>query len=189
MDVVAFGAAPSGGGTVLLGAALGSLAVGLYPYSVFLLLARAYYALGDSRTPALVAVGSAVLGVGVMFAVGDSGSDTRVVIALGIGHTIAYVVGAIVLGVGLRRRTGAQLVPAVLGRAALVSIPLAGGAWWIDDLVDPSSRIAQFFLLAGLVLAGAAIYAAVFVRSRRLRPGGPGAEASAPEPADMIRER
>ena len=54
--------APASSSPELLAAALASLGVGLFLYSGFLLLARAFYALGDSRTPALVALGSAVIG-------------------------------------------------------------------------------------------------------------------------------
>ena len=58
MRLVAFGSAAKTG-PVLLAAGMASLAIGLYPYGAFLLLARSYYALGDSRTPAIVAIGSA----------------------------------------------------------------------------------------------------------------------------------
>ena len=50
MRVIAVG--QSKGGAGVLAAALASLALGLYPYSAFLLFARALYALDDSRTPA-----------------------------------------------------------------------------------------------------------------------------------------
>ena len=56
MQVAAFGQATKAGGVGLLAMALATLATGLYTYSAFLLFARAYYALGDSRTPALVAL-------------------------------------------------------------------------------------------------------------------------------------
>ena len=56
MRIVAFGRA-EGTGVELLAAALAALAVGLFPYGAFLLLARAYYALGDTKTPAFVALG------------------------------------------------------------------------------------------------------------------------------------
>ena len=62
MRLVAFGSATKTG-PALLAAGMASLALGLYPYGAFLLLARSYYALGDSRTPAIVAIGSALLGV------------------------------------------------------------------------------------------------------------------------------
>ena len=55
----------------LLAAAIASLGIGLLPYSIFLLLARALYARGDSRTPAIVALVTACIGAAFM-AVGSS---------------------------------------------------------------------------------------------------------------------
>ena len=51
---------PRATGPTLLGAALLGLAVGIPVYGGFLLLTRAAYALGDSRTPALASLGSAL---------------------------------------------------------------------------------------------------------------------------------
>ena len=51
---------------------LASLAVGIFPYGAFLLFARAWYALGDSRTPALAALVSPLVGVA-----GDGRSSAR----------------------------------------------------------------------------------------------------------------
>src|SRR5262245_5002537 len=66
MRLVPFGEGDHG--SELLAAAVAGLAVGLLPYGAFLLLARGYYALGDSRTPGLVSLGSAAAGVAVMAA-------------------------------------------------------------------------------------------------------------------------
>ena len=57
MRVLAFGEAAEGDGPELLGAALLGLAIGIPVYGGFLLLTRAAYALGDSRTPAMAALG------------------------------------------------------------------------------------------------------------------------------------
>ena len=62
MRVVAFGGAAKGDGAQLLAAGLASLAFGLVAYSAFLLFARAYYALGNSRVPALVALVAGIVG-------------------------------------------------------------------------------------------------------------------------------
>ena len=99
MRLVAFGSA-SKTGPGLLAAGIASLAIGLYPYSAFLLLARSWYALGDSRTPAIVAIGSALLGVAVMIVGSQFTHGAARVAALGFGHSAAYLVGAIVLGIG-----------------------------------------------------------------------------------------
>jgi len=73
MRAVTFGEA-TGDGVGLLAAALATMALGLLPYGAFLLLARAYYALGDSRTPGVVSLASAAGGVAVM-GVGAATSD------------------------------------------------------------------------------------------------------------------
>ena len=84
MRVIAVG--QSKGGAGVLAAALASLALGLYPYSAFLLFARALYALDDSRTPAVVALVTAIVGAAVD--VRDrrrSCTATAVVAATGLG--------------------------------------------------------------------------------------------------------
>jgi putative peptidoglycan lipid II flippase len=160
MQVAAFGQATQAGGVGLLAMALATLAVGLYTYSAFLLFARAYYALGEPRTPALVAVLSAAAGIGVMALGGVLTSGRTTVAFLGLGHTAAYAVGALVLWIGLARRTGHLIVPASLGRAIAVTAPLAIGAWALVQLVDPSGRAMTALLVAGIVAVGGAVYVA-----------------------------
>jgi len=72
----------------LLAAALASLGVGLFPYSMFLLLARALYALGDSRTPGVVSLVSAAVGVGVMVVSAALVDGTARLVWLGLGHWV-----------------------------------------------------------------------------------------------------
>ena len=112
MRLVAFGSAAKTG-PELLAAGMASLALGLYPYGAFLLLARGYYALGDSRTP-----GDRRDRHGHRRCDRDdrrepgrrtarrwsrcSGSATR-------RRTCS---GSIVLGIGCRRRTGQSIIPA-----------------------------------------------------------------------------
>ncbi|MDQ3147243.1 MAG: hypothetical protein M3R01_10010, partial [Actinomycetota bacterium] len=110
MGLLAFGRATNGGGAELLAAGLGSLALGLYAYGAFLLLARAWYALGDSRTPALAAVGAAAVGSVVMIGAAGPTSGPALVFALGLGHSVGFAVAGLVLGVQLRRRLGHRLL-------------------------------------------------------------------------------
>ena len=138
MRVAAFGQATRAGGVGLLAAGLASLAIGLYTYSAFLLFARAYYALGNSRMPAVVALLSAACGIAVMAAGGAVTSGRATVAFLGFGHSAAYAVGALVLWVGLARRTGHLVVPASLGRSIVAALPIAVGAWAVVQVVDPA---------------------------------------------------
>jgi putative peptidoglycan lipid II flippase len=156
MRVVSFGETGPEGSEVLA-AAIAGLAVGLLPYSAFLLLARGYYALGDSRTPGLVSVACALAGVGVMVAGSLTVDGSARIFVLGLGHSVAYTAGMVVLGVGLARRTGGSLWPAALGRIVAVSA-LAGTAAWVTAgaLLDgASARLVNLVVVSGLGLAGA----------------------------------
>jgi putative peptidoglycan lipid II flippase len=157
MKVFAFGEAAENG-VALLAAGVASLAIGLFAYGVFLTFARAYYALGDSRTPAVVAIitglgGVVAMGVGVLLTDGAAR-----VAALGIGHTIAYTAGALILGVGLSRRTGHAIVPRALPRAVALSVVIGGSGWWVASILDPSGRVANAVMCTGIVAVGGVLY-------------------------------
>jgi putative peptidoglycan lipid II flippase len=157
MIVFAFGEAADNG-VDLLAAGLASLALGLFAYGAFLMLARAYYALGDSRTPAVVALlsgllGVAAMGVGVLLTEGAAR-----VAALGIGHSIAYTAGVVVLSVGLSRRTGHAIVPRALPRAVAWSGVIGVAGWWVAYTLDPSGRLANAVLCTVIVAVGGALY-------------------------------
>lgn len=143
-------------GTRLLAAALAGLAAGLYAYGAFLLFARGYYSLGDSRTPGLVALASGVAGVAVM-ALGAVVLDgTALVAALGVGHSVAYGTGALVLARGLAQRTGASLWSPVVGRIAVVSGVVGVGAWAASGalLGDDPGKLSDLLVVGGLGAVG-----------------------------------
>ncbi len=157
MIVFAFGEA-SENGVDLLAAGLASLALGLFAYGAFLMLARAYYALGDSRTPAVVALLTGLGGI-VAMAVGVALTEGAArVAALGIGHSIAYTAGAVVLSIGLSRRTGHAIVPRALPRAVTLSVVIGAAGWWVASVLDPSGRVANAVMCTAIVLVGGALY-------------------------------
>ena len=180
MEALAFGQT-SGGGGRLIGVALAALAAGLLPYGAFLLFVRAHYALGEGRAPAWVALGSAGVGA-VLMAVGGALADGEAKLAaMGAGHSVAYLIGAVVLGAGLTRRTAQPLAPARLIRAVAVSGALGSASAAVLHWADPTSRTATVGLAAALLLVSAGVYLAA------MRPKGPtdpaGAEPEAPRPA------
>ncbi|MCZ7526033.1 MAG: hypothetical protein M5U14_06400 [Acidimicrobiia bacterium] len=158
MRVVVFGRAAEGEGVGLLAAGMASLAVGLFAYGAFLLATRAYYALGDSRTPAVVALVSAVIGVAVMLLSAPVTEGAARVAALGLGHSVAQLAGMVALLVGLSRRTGHAVVPGALARVAPLSAAVAALAWWVVEAVDPAGRAATAGLLTAVGLLGAGAY-------------------------------
>lgn len=192
MRIVAFGEATRAGGVGLLAAALATLTIGIYVYSAFLLFARAHYALGDSRTPALVALASATAGVTVMAVGGALTSGATTVAFLGLGHTTAYAVGAVVLGVRLTRHTRQTIVPRALWRPAVVAAPIGLGVWLAARAIDPAGRVEN---LALVVVAAALAVGAYILGIRALgatprlsvRPASGTATGEGPgdEPADV----
>lgn len=129
MRLVSFGQAATGDGPQLLAAALASLAVGLLPYAAFLLLAREAYALGDARTPGVVALGAAAVGAALMGLGALTTDGVARIASIGAAHSVAQLVAAVVLAVVLRHRLGGPVVSAVVVLLAAVSV-LAGGAAW-----------------------------------------------------------
>jgi putative peptidoglycan lipid II flippase len=139
MQVVLFGRA-AGSGPALVAAALAALGIGLYPYGAFLLLSRAYYARGDSRTPALVAIATGVVGVLVMIAGAALTEGSARVAALGIGHTASFVVGGAVLAVDLSRRLAGPVLDAAVVWSVLLATVCGGAAWAVTEVVGAQDR-------------------------------------------------
>jgi putative peptidoglycan lipid II flippase len=158
LRVVEFGETDS----QLLAAAVAGLATGLYAYGAFLLLARGYYALGDSRTPGVVSLVSAGLGVGVMAVSAALVDGTGRIVLLGLGHSAAYSVGAVVLALGLSRRTRAPLRPAGLGRIGLVSAVAGVGGWAASEalLGEDPGRLAALATVMAIAVVGAGVVVA-----------------------------
>jgi putative peptidoglycan lipid II flippase len=155
----------------LLAAALASLAIGLLPYSAFLLFARAFYALGDSRTPAVVALVTACGGAAVMVVGALAFHGAAVVAALGIGNTVAYVLGATVLAVVLSRRLGHRLVPRSVWKPLVLSVAMGLALWGAERAIAPDGRFTTFVVLVVLVaVAGAAYLAVLRALERTTRP-------------------
>jgi putative peptidoglycan lipid II flippase len=143
----------------LFAAALASLGVGLFTYGTFLFFARAMYALGDSRTPAVIAGVCALAGAGVMVAGGLAfESDTAKVAALGLGHSTAYLLGALVLGAVLRRRVGHGFFPHAFLPALGASTVLGGLAWVVEHVVGSAGKLADLLVLVAIGVIGLGLY-------------------------------
>ncbi len=153
MRAVVFGEAAHNG-VSLLAAGLASLAVGLYAYSAFLTVARGYYTIGDGRTPALVAVSCGVLGVVVMVIGASMTHGAARVAALGIGHSSAYIVGALALSVMLARRLGRPIWSGELVRAGAAAAFAGLAAWGASVALGSATRLHAIVALgAGLAVA------------------------------------
>lgn len=157
MRIVAAAVSETGEGDRYLAIALATLALGLFPYGAFLMLARAYYALGDSKTPGLVSLGVAATGLAVL-AIGAPLTDGGARIAvLGLAHSSAYVVGLVCLTVGLSRRVGGSVFPAPVA-AMIGASGLMGVAVFLASdqlLAGHTGRLADGLVAGGLIVVGA----------------------------------
>jgi putative peptidoglycan lipid II flippase len=165
MRLVSFGAATDGDGPELLAVAIGTLAVGLLPYAVFLLLARAFYALNDSKTPGKVALvvagaGALVMAVGAAFTHG-----TARIAVIGLAHTVAQVLGSAFLVILLGRRIGRGVLTPVVGLMAAISAGV-GVLMWVGArtiLESHRGRSADLVVVVAMVVLGGALIAGLYL--------------------------
>lgn len=145
------------------GLVIAAFAVGLIPFSLFQLMLRVFYALQDTRTPALVNVlGTATtiaLGVGCYLVL----PHEAVMITLALAYGVGYVVNTLVAATILRRRLGGidgRRVVGVLARMVAAAVPGGVLAWLatlgLTHLLGDGKTTAVICVVVGglLVLGG-----------------------------------
>jgi putative peptidoglycan lipid II flippase len=147
----------------LVAEVLQMFALGLVPFSFYLLLLRAFYARQDARTPTLVNLVLNAVYAGfslVLF-------PALRVQGLALAHSLCYVAGAAVAGVLLSRRMGGLGLAGTagaLGRAAGASVVAAGAmalaVAGVNSVMGPSGERALAQLVAGGAAGGVAFLAA-----------------------------
>lgn len=172
-NTLAFGAVREGDGIELMAAAIASLGLGLLPYGLYLLFARAFYVLGDSRTPAIASVVASAVGGAAMVVVGILTEGPALLLGLGLAHGAAFLLGALGLGIGLRRRLGTPIWSELLLRAIVVAVVSGGAAALVTAWWDPQTRLSD---LVALVVVGGGVAASAIAANRswgvlRPRPG------------------
>jgi putative peptidoglycan lipid II flippase len=115
--------------TVEIARALQGFAAGLLFFSAFQLLTRTFYSMQDTRTPALVNVGGAIVNVAAaLLYIGPLDLGLR---GMALAHATSYLVAATLLFFLLRARLGAldeRAIGRTLGKAALAAVLSAGAA-------------------------------------------------------------
>jgi putative peptidoglycan lipid II flippase len=142
-----------------------AFALGLFPFSAFQLLLRAYYSMQDTRTPALVNIAAMVVNVIadlVFFFVFDLGVQ-----GLALGHATSYAFGSLALLVLMRRRVGGlggrRLLEGI-GRTALAGAATAGAAWavarWLASTLGTATLLEQTAQVLAAIAVGVGVYVA-----------------------------
>jgi putative peptidoglycan lipid II flippase len=149
-------------GSALVARVMAGFVIGLPTYAAFLILTRAYYALGDTKTPALVNAGAVVAssaaGAALFFWLPDRWS----VAGLALGHSAGFALGAAVLlrafASGIGRIGGPEVRRAVLsaGAVAVVAAGLMAGA---RAVLPDDNHLQAVLNLVVTVLVGMVAYA------------------------------
>jgi putative peptidoglycan lipid II flippase len=144
---------------------LQAFAVGLPFFSAFQLLTRTFYAMQDSRTPALVNVAAAGVNIAAnLFLLEVAGLG---VVGLALGHATSYVFSSIVCVLLLRRRLDgidggaiwhalARIVPA----SALTAVAAFGTAQLLGHVVGVATLPQQVLQVVAAVLVGLLVFGA-----------------------------
>jgi putative peptidoglycan lipid II flippase len=148
-----------------------AFSLGLFPFSAFQLLLRAYYAMQNTRTPALVNAAAVTINV-VVDLVLFFGFDLGVQ-GLALGHATSYVFGSIALLLLIRRRLqgidGARVL-GTLGRTLLAGAATAAAAWlvarWLGTTVGTATLPEQSIQVFAAVAAGLVVFIAASTAMR-----------------------
>lgn len=161
-------------GAELVARCLAAFAIGLPAYSIFLVFTRAFYAIGDSKTPALVnalAVAASSAAGALLFVLAPDGWEVP---GLAAGHSAGFAVGAAVLSARFARTAGrlrsTQLMASTLRSTATA---LAAGAVmaFVSWFVPGSGFAAALVTLVAAGALGGAAYVALMSwgKSRELQ--------------------
>jgi len=161
----------------LLGLVVAAFGVALVPFTGYMILQRGFYAMQDTKTPALITTTVTVVGVAGCTAATWLLPSADVVVAIPVAYALAYTTGLITAAAVLRRRLGRIDGHRLLRTHARVAVAagIAGAcgalaAHGLTPLIH-SGYGAALITLTAAGLIGSAVYIAVarLVRLTELR--------------------
>jgi murein biosynthesis integral membrane protein MurJ len=147
--------------------------LGLLPYMIFQLQLRVFYALHDSKTPALIGLATMAVNIAANVVASHVLSPAHLIAGLGIGFGLANVLGLILSWRILSRRVHGLDGPAIsssVGRMYAATVPAALLALFVSLLVHNIVSGPHVAALLILVLGGggAVLVYVLFARSLRV---------------------
>lgn len=153
--------------------------LGLFFFSIFMLVLKVFYSMQDTRTPMIIAAFIIGLNIAVDFIYFYSFSgNVMKVSGLALGNTTAYVVGAVALVWVLRKRLGSldgRRIGGSLAKICVASAVMGGAcyaaAWLVESTVGVQSFGAQLLQVSVAILVSVAVYTgmAFLLRSEEMR--------------------
>ena len=151
----------TGAGAAQVARVLVAFAVGLPTYSAFLVFTRAFYAVGDVKTPALVNAGAVAISSASGALLFFWFPEGRGVEGLALGHSLGFAIGSLLLAHIFKARWGSHLSGALAprwGRAMAVAAVAAAAMVAVSRLVPAGSKSSSAVALALAAGAGASLY-------------------------------
>jgi putative peptidoglycan lipid II flippase len=159
----------TGTGAALVARVIACFSIGLPGYSTFLVLTRGYYAMGDTRTPALVNAVAVVFASIVGASLFALLPQRWAVAGLALGHSLAFSIGAVALGILISRRTHPLADPSFsvsLRRSFAVTVVAGLVMVGVAALLPSASKVQSLITLAVAIAAGTGLYVALMARLR-----------------------
>ncbi|HJP65834.1 MAG TPA: murein biosynthesis integral membrane protein MurJ, partial [Actinomycetota bacterium] len=152
--------------TRLLAHVLVYFSIGLFSFSSFQLLLRAFYAMQDTRTPALINIAAVIVNTAanVVF------FRYLQVEGLALGHATAYTFASVVATAILSRRLGGlpwRSLGQALGRILVAGAATGAAAWAVSRAIEGSMGATGLFAELVQVLGGVATGLLAFVMVAR----------------------
>ncbi len=155
-----------------LGLVFAIFSLGLMPYMLFQLLLRVFYALHDSKTPALIGVVTMVANVGANLLALALFPKSEVVAALGAGFGLANLVGSACAWWVLSRRIGGlagRQISSSLVRMHAAAVPAAAFALAVAVTVTTVFSTSKVYAAIVVLVGGAGALLLYLVFSKLLR--------------------
>nr|WP_243742345.1 murein biosynthesis integral membrane protein MurJ [Actinorugispora endophytica] len=117
-----------------IGFVLTIMALGLVPFTVFQLMLRVFYALGDTRTPAMLSIANVVVHGAVAVLAYLTLPPSQVIGGVAAGFMFSFLTGLVIAGLVLSRRLGGLDGRRVLGtlvRLHLATVPSVLVGWGV----------------------------------------------------------
>jgi len=165
--------------TEMLSAVVFCFTIGLFFFSLFMLILKVFYSMQDTKTPMVVAAILVAFNIGVDFLYFYSfDSEVMKVAGLALGNTTAHFIGAVIVWVLLWRRLGSldgRRVAVSLSKICLAS-GITGVACWgtaqlVESWVGVSGFWGQLLQVTMSILVACVVYlgTTVILKSEEMR--------------------